>query len=535
MNNLFGEEFEIKLKEPKIKDIVKKANSKELCDTDVKKILKSKKISLEEKLAQIKLNVLKILGKRKNNVLVIKDIQTLNAYINSAMGAGRIAIDTETNNSLDPITCKLMGLCLYAPGNKQAYIPVNHVDIYSNERLSWQLTENDCREALQKIIDANVFTIFHNYKFDYQVLKCTCNVTVPCSWDTLIAAKLIDENEHSAGLKQQYISKIDPSQEKYSIDHLFENVLYEQVDPEVFALYGSQDAYMTDELYLWQKPIMENYELENQLANPYKLFREVELPCIRVIAEMELTGVSFDVEYANRLRAKYENKLEAVDKNIAEELLLYKDKVASWRLTKEALQKPKKKTGEGEGKSKSEQLDDPIKLSSPTQLAILLYDILKVPVVDKESPRGTGEDILLALQDKYQLCKYLLERRSLEKMLNAFINSLPEEVNKKTGKIHCHFNQYGAATGRTSCSKPNVQQIPSHEKSIRLLFTADTDNHVVECNNNCYEIPAADEVETKLGWKKAKELVVGDTVVGNESEDIIKEITKTETSYLLYV
>ena len=86
------------------------------------------------------------------------------------------------------------------------------------------------------------------------------------------------------------------------------------------------------------------------------------------------------------------------------------------------------------------------------------------------------------------------------KLLDAFINSLPEKVNPKTGKIHCSFNQYGAATGRFSSSEPNLQQIPSHSKNIRLLFTADTDYHQVEpTSEDCYEVPVGDEVETTEG------------------------------------
>ena len=522
LNSLFGEEFEIKVEQPKVTDLIKKvksSKSSDVKDVTVTKALKSKKLSLQERLDIIKENVFKVLGKQKDNVLVIKTKDDFNDYITKAISAGVIAIDTETNNSLSPINCKIMGLCLYVPSEKQAYIPINHIDNSTGERLSWQCTEEDCREELQRIIDANVFCIFHNYKFDYEVIKCTCGIEVPCHWDTLIAAKLINENELSAGLKQLYIKYIDNSQEKYSIDHLFENVLYAQVDPEIFAMYAGTDSMMTYKLYLWQKPIMEEFEASNPDLNPYKLFRDVELPVIQVMAEMELNGIRFDIEYANRLRTKFENKLKLVDEKINIELATYKDKIEKWRLSVDANERNYKRGKEvqevngiiysyygpsKEGscwhkklktgdviisneeatklgffdndlfcKSKSEQLEDPIVLSSPTQLAILLYDILRVPVVDKETPRGTGEDILVALKDKYKLCEYLLERRSLEKMLNAFINSLPEEVNPKTGKIHCHFNQYGAATGRTSCSNPNLQQIPSHEKSIRLLFTAD--------------------------------------------------------------
>ena len=562
---LFGDNFElIEVKQKSIKDVVDKSK-------EIKKTLKSKKTTLNEQLDIINKNVKEVLGKQTDNVLVIRTRKDLDDYISSAIEAGSIAIDTETNNSLCPITCKIMGLCLYVPGLKQAYIPVNHVDNNTGNRLSQQVTENDLHEVLQKIEDAHIFSIFHNYKFDYKVIKCTCNIEVHCDWDTLIAAKLIDENEPSAGLKQQYISKIDTSQEKYSIDHLFENIQYAQVSPEIFALYAATDSMMTYKLYEWQKPIMEQYEKENPDRNPYKLFREVEMPCIQVIAEMELKGIGFDKDFANRLKLKYESNLAELDKEIEKELNNYSNLISDWRLTPEANRKPIKKGKDkveiaGEkfqyknghwynnnkelnnflveayglnskdyfSKSLSEQLSEPISLSSPTQLAILLYDILKVPVINKDTPRGTGTDILEKLQDKYNICKYLVERRTIEKLLSAFILSLPESINKKTGKIHCHLNQYGAKTGRTSCSDPNLQQIPAHIKSIRMLFMADTKYNEIESQNNFFEIEDGDDVETIEGWKNIRDISCNDVLVTDEGNKQIKSIVKNN-NYIIGV
>ena len=185
------------------------------------------------------------------------------------------------------------------------------------------------------------------------------------------------------------------------------------------------------------------------------------------------------------------------------------------------------------GKSKLDQLDDPISLSSPTQLAILFYDILGLKT--KAEDRSTGEEALTELSKSNQIAKMLLERRGVVKLLDAFINSLPEKVNPKTGKIHCSFHQYGAATGRFSSSEPNLQQVPSHAKNIRMLFTADIEYHKVEINDNYFVVPETDEVETINGWKKVKELVVGDTIVGSDTNEIIVKIEQDlENNYLLY-
>lgn len=523
--NLFGDLEEPKLQ--KVSTLLAKTKTTKV-NVDPIKQLKSKKLSLQDRLDIIKTEVLRVLGKQVENTLVIRDIDSLHDYISKAIKNGRIDIDTETNNSLDPITCKLMGPCIYTPGEKQVYIPINHVDLNGN-KLPNQLTELDINNEFQRLIDAKTNIIFHNGKFDYQVIKCTCNIQLPIYWDTMIAAKLLNENE-PAGLKWQYINKIDPSQEKYDIEHLFAGVEYAYVDPDIFALYAATDAMMTDKLYEYQ---VEQFELSN-LQGVYKLFREVEIPNIEVVAEIELAGVTFDTEYAQRLKVKYENILAGIDAEIKTELDSLALKISEWKLTPDATTKPKKKTGDGLGKSKLEQLEDPINLASPTQLAILLYDILKVGIIDKKSPRGTGEEVLSKID--LPICKLLLKRRGVVKLLDAFILSLPENVNPADGRIHCKFNQYGADTGRFSCSNPNLQQIPSHNKELRLLFKAATVENTVEINdNNYYEISYLDEVLTTNGWKPVKDLQIGDVICGDDSKDVVNKIEVRDKVYLLYI
>ena len=81
----------------------------------------------------------------------------------------------------------------------------------------------------------------------------------------------------------------------------------------------------------------------------------------------------------------------------------------------------------------------------------------------------------------------------------------------------------------------NIQNIPSHNPEVRMLFTAKKDNHVVELTNNYYEIPETDEVETNSGWKKVSELAIGDTIIGQDNQDIIKQIIRQDNKYLLYI
>lgn len=571
-------DLNIELNKPVVNTLLSKlAAAGEGANTETTKVLKSKKLTLEERLNIIKTKVLEVLGKQKKNVVVVRTKQQFEEYVSKAIQFGRISIDTETNNSLDPMTCRLMGLCLYYEGGKQAYIPVNHVDWRTNERLSWQLTEEDCREQLQRFLDADTFIVMHNGKFDYEVIKCTCKIEVPPDWDTQIGARLLNENE-LAGLKKQYISKIDPTQEKYDIEKLFENISYAFVDPEIFALYAATDSMMTDKLFLYQFPIMTSPEN----TRLYWVFLNIEMPIVQVTGDMELLGVCVDQEFGERLRLKFNKILEEIDAKIEAEMLNLRPKITAWRNNKKSYEKvrqyqPKKSKLSVEkleerypyvddkgrrykvGKSKAEQLDDPINLASPTQLAILFYDILGCPTVSKKSPRGTGKEELEALAERDEnltICKLLLERRGIVKLITTYIDTIPVLVDHWPDKrIRFHLNSMGTDTGRYSSggklkfmengepievSGINIQNIPSRGdgKITRMLFKAKTETAEIECtNDNTYELTDISEIETTSGWKYGKDLVLGDRLITSEGEDIVKQVVYRPESkiYLIYV
>lgn len=567
------EEFNIELNKPKPETLAKKAAKPEETETDPTKILKSKKVSLAEKLALIRVKVLEVLGKQKKNVLVIKDKATFEDYVSKAIEFGRVAVDTETNNSTDPMTCQLMGLCLYYEGGKQAYIPVNHVNPDTGERLAWQLTEADCREQLQRFKDAGTFIVMHNGKFDYEVIKCTCDIEIEPDWDTMIGAHTINENE-KMGLKPQYISKIDPTQEKYDIEHLF-IVPYKYVDPEIFALYAATDSMMTDKLYAYQVAILEAPGNEKL----YWLFKNIEMPIVKVAGDIELIGVCIDQEFGERLRIKFNQNLEDIDAKIEQELVNLQPQITAWKLSTKATEKtkqfePKKskmsqakleekyplidqKTGKRYkvGKAPIEQLGDPINLASPVQLAILFYDILKCPTVSKKSPRGTGKEELEAIAEKTDitLCKLILERRGIVKLISTYIDVIPALAQHwPDGRIRYKLNSVGTDTGRFSSggefkfldgdtpveiSGINSQNIPSRGdgKITRMLFTAKKEFADVEISDDYYVLKEISEVETSDGWKYGKDLVVGDKLITDEGLDVVKNIVYADKQYFIYV
>ena len=466
--SLWGDEFEVPSEKKEVKKVAKKVSSPKDPKVETRKAMKSKTVSTFDKLQLIYEEVNRVLGGYTSNTKVITSKDELSQYIDEAIRNGIIAIDTETNNSLEPLTCLLMGACIYTPGQLSAYIPVHHTQPDTDILIENQLTESDIKEQFERL--SNTKILMHNGKFDYEVIKCTCNCVLNIYWDTEIAARILDENE-LAGLKKQYILHIDSTQEKYDIEHLFQGIPYAYVKPEIFALYAATDAYITYRLYEWQK------EQFNKPGNEklFDLFMNVEMPIVPVCAEMELYGIEIDKEYAKRLSNKYHKKVDEVNAKIDTELSKYSDKISAWRLTKDANYKERNSKPNKSGeftykKSKNEQLENPPQLNSPTQLAILLYDILGTPAQDKKSPRGTGEEILQKIN--LPICDLILEKRGLEKLIGTYIDKIPECVNSKDNRLHAHFNQLGAGTGRFSSSNPNLQNIPSHVKEIRLMFRA---------------------------------------------------------------
>lgn len=452
-------------------EVIRRIGSPE--EVDLSKLLKNKKITIQEKLVYIKRKVYEVLKDFIPNTLIIYDINELHDYITKCINNGLLGLDTETNNSVDPLTCKLMGVCLYTPGQKQVYVPINHRDPTTKKLLPNQLTEEQVAKELARL--SKTRTAYHNAKFDYEVLWCTCDVKMRIDDDTFVGAYVIDESDDH-GLKPQYVKHINPRQLPYDIEKLFGAVPYEFIPPEIFGIYSAADPKETIDLLLWQEQF---FSLpENQKL--YKLYKEVEMPLVEVTASMELNGIEFDTEYAERLRVKYEPLRDSILEQAMEEISEYNDVIEQWKLTPEATYKELKVNENGKRtytKSKLEQLDNPISLSSPTQLAILLYDILKLENGDFENPRSTGIDALEYIVETYNIkfTKSVLKFREFEKLVNTYINKLPNEVGID-GRVHCSFNQCGTDTGRYSSSSPNLQNIPSGNRELRLLFRANTHN-----------------------------------------------------------
>lgn len=565
--SLWGEEFT--LKEEDTKNILKKAKApKKLDSMTTEQKLKSSFVSIYDKMELIKENVYRILGHYVNDITVIRTYEDYKKYIDKAIENGKIAIDTETNNTLKVFEdCKLMGLCIYTPGEKAAYVPVNHrkFTVTYNDKgkeqlvigklLEDQLTEAQIAEQLKRL--GNTYTVFHNAIFDIEVLQQTTRARVHVDWDTSVGASLIDENELRA-LKAQYRLHIDPAQEKYDIEHLFAGLPYAIFDPELFAFYAATDPLITYRLFdEYQLPELSKPENKDIL----ELMKKVEIPIIDVVVDMETEGINVNSEYASKMSVLYHAKSDEKQKEIDAEVKANQHLIDAWKLSPEANARQKvfqpkktklteakiieqypyidektKKRYKWSSKSPVEQLDDPIDLNSGQQLAIFLYDILKAPAVNKEKPRATDKDTLdqLAEEEHIKVCELIKEKRAIDILINTFIDAIPAGVDKN-GRVHGRFDPQGTVTGRFASKEPNMQNIPSHDKTVRMIFKPTVKEYQVECQNNSYQVNTIEEVYTREGWKFVKDLVIGDKLEVEDTFDTIKDIKKQDNIYILYV
>lgn len=393
------------------------------------------------KLKSTEVQINKYLGQYKDLVETVRTEERFKQFIDNIIDIGIVALDTETTG-LNVIDDTIVSFSMYAPGEKAIYVPMRHISYVTKEILQNQLSEKFVNEQLSRLKDTKV--IYHNADFDYRIIKWHYNVDLPVYWDTLLCAKCLN-NLEEAKLKSQYVFHIDPTAKAYSFKEFFTTEEFPMVPVDMAALYAGIDAYKTYILYEWQNKELDKY------PRIRKAFMDLEMSLVKAVAYMEDTGVELDADYTKQLSVKYNDMRQKAQKAADEEVAQYKSKILA-------------------ANKKGLKINYPMNLSSPTQLAILLYDVLKIEPVDKKSPRGTGEEILKKID--LPLCKKILELRGLDKLIGTYIDKLPKEVNSKTNRIHARFNQYGTDTGRFSSNSPNLQNIPSHNLDIRKMFKA---------------------------------------------------------------
>lgn len=406
------------------------------------------------------------LSKYKDNYKVIRTEQELIEYVDGILENNIYAIDTETT-SLDPITTTIAGFSLFTPGQKAVYIPLNHISYVTKVKSKDQIELSFATEQLNRIKD--VPAVLFNAKFDYRVINNQLGVKINVYYDGYLAGKLLNENEPDGGLKALHAKYcLHNEGSAMAFNDLFKGIPFTQVPINTGYIYAARDAEITYELYEFQKQYLDLKSDREDLRKMAEVFWNIEMPIIPIVAQTEDNGVLLDVEYCNELSVKYHKLLDEKLERFYSICDMYKDEIESYKI-----------------KSHDNKLSDPINIGSPTQVAILLYDILGLKSNDKRKPRGTGEEILSGM--KHDICGAILEYRGVAKLLSTYIDKMPGEINSKTGKVHCNFNQIGAATGRFSSSDPNMQNIPSHNNDIRKMFIADKGMYMLSCDYSAQE------------------------------------------------
>lgn len=403
------------------------------------------------------------LGQYEEDYLVIRDEESLAKYVDACIEVGEVAIDTETTG-LNPLSDEIVGFSLYTPGQKAVYVPLHHKSYITLEEVNNQMPVEGAKAQLQRMVDNKVKFIFFNAKFDIRVVYHRLGVKINPYFCGFVACRLLNENEPEANLKalhKKYV--LNGEGDAFRFDNLFKGVSFDVVPINTGYVYAAHDALITYELYQFQIKYLTKGTEEcrlQELEGVCNVFWNIEMPLIQYVAEMEDTGIALDFDYAYQLSEKYNAMLAEKELEFIKIACTYEAKIKAYR----------------DKQGYNCKLSDPINISSPTQIAILLYDIIGVEVVDKKNPRGTGEEIVSKID--IPLTKCLLEYRGIKKLLSTYIDKMPAIADTKTKRVYASFNQNGTDTGRFSSSEPNMQNIPSHNKDIRKMFKA-TDGYVM--------------------------------------------------------
>jgi DNA polymerase-1 len=378
----------------------------------------------------------------------VKSEKELVKLISDLERIGEFAIDTETD-SLDTIDAQLVGISICYREKEAFYVPVGHLDERGN--LDLTVVIKNFKRILE---DERIKKIGHNLKFDLEILR-RCGIELRgIHFDTMIASYLINPSFRQHNLNHLVLEHLDHNM--IPISHLIgtgkKQKSFAQVPVNDACIYSCEDADFTFRLKQKFAP-----QLELLLLG--KLFFEVELPLIEVLAEMEMVGVSIDAQHLKKMSRQLSKELDGLSQQIYD--LAGKE----------------------------------FNISSTQQLSKVLFEDLRLTPVRKtakKTAQSTDIAVLEVLAKEHPLPRILLDYRQLSKLKSTYVDALPALVNKRTGRIHTSFNQTVTATGRLSSSDPNLQNIPIRTdlgKQIRKAFVPrDTDYLILSADYSQVEL-----------------------------------------------
>lgn len=352
-------------------------------------------------------------------VKIVDTSQALTALVSKLKDAKLVALDTETT-SKDQMRAKLVGLSLAVEDGEAYYIPVGH-NVGKGKQLSLETVIDALRTPLTT---DNLIKIGHNIKYDYVVL-CRHGLKLsPPLFDTMIAEWLLNPGSRNLGLKNLAWIRLDI--QMTSIEELIgkgkNQINMAEVGIQDAALYAGDDAEVLIKLRL-------QLQAELESAGADALFRDIEMPVVMVLADMEMAGIALDTAFLASMSEKIKDRLQAIESKIFEEV----------------------------GSS--------FNLNSPQQLSQALFDRLGLKPPDRRQKTASGffstaADVLESLKGDHPVVDWVLEYRELAKLKSTYVDSLPLQVNSETKRIHTSYNQTGSVTGRIASSEPNLQNIP---------------------------------------------------------------------------
>jgi len=334
-------------------------------------------------------------------------------------------LDSETT-SLDPKSAGLIGLSFCWKKGEAWYLPFSKDNSDTKEIL------NELKPVLE---NEHIGKIGQNIKFDYRILLNHGIELKGEFFDTMLAHYLLepDQRHNMNSLSAKYLNYAPVSIEELIGKKGKSQGKMEDVPLEKVAEYSAEDADVTFQLKEIFKPLLKESDLE-------KLFKEVEIPLIKVLADMEEEGAAVDIPALKEYSQWLENESEKTEKEI------YKHAGVKFNI------------------------------ASPKQLGHVLFEVMKLESNLKKTKTGqyaTGEEILTRLSYKHEVVQKILDYRQYQKLKSTYVDTLPLMVNKNDKRIHTTYNQAVASTGRLSSNNPNLQNIPIRTekgKEVRKTF-----------------------------------------------------------------
>ncbi len=379
----------------------------------------------------------------------ILDEAEFDEWLARLQAAPLFAFDTETT-SLDYMEARVVGVSFAIEPGKAAYVPFGHDYLGAPVQLTEAVVLGKLKPLLE---DPTRLKVGQNFKYDRNVLLNHGIELQGIAYDTMLESYVLNStaSRHDMdSLARRYLNAETISFEEIAGKGV-KQLTFNQIELEQAAPYAAEDADITLRLHqtLWGK-----LSAEPGLA---KVFSEIELPLLPVLARMERLGTTIEPKLLHQQSQEIEVRLAELEKQ-AHELA-----------------------------------GQEFNLSSPKQLGEILFTKLGLPII-KKTPKGapsTAEEVLAELAETYELPQLLMEHRGLAKLKSTYTDKLPLMIKPQTGRVHTSYHQAVAATGRLSSTDPNLQNIPVRNEQGRRIRQA-----FIPCAG--YKLVAADYSQIEL-------------------------------------